>query len=97
MGSAAATMEFARLFMVPGMDHCGIQSGPGVADTGFDPLPALEKWVEEGVPPESIVMTKGTQDGRTEWSRPVCVYPNIAKYQDSGDLKDAASWICGAS
>jgi hypothetical protein len=97
MGSAAATMEFARLFMVPGMDHCGIQSGPGVADTGFDPLPALEKWIEEGVPPESIVMTKGTQDGRTEWSRPVCVYPNIAKYQDSGDLKDAASWICGAS
>ena len=52
-GGEAATMEFARLFLVPGMDHCGVQSGPGVHHSGFDPLPALEKWVEEGVPPES--------------------------------------------
>jgi feruloyl esterase len=97
MGGEAATMEFARLFMVPGMDHCGVQSGPGVAHAGFDPLPALEKWVEEGVPPESIVMTKSTEDGQTEWTRPVCVYPNVAKYDGSGDLKDAANWTCGGA
>jgi Tannase and feruloyl esterase len=97
MGSDAATMEFARLFLVPGMDHCGVQSGPGVGHTGFDPLPALEKWVEEGVPPESIVMTKSTEDGKTEWTRPVCVYPSVAKYKGSGDLKDAASWTCGGA
>ena len=53
MGGDAGTMEFARLFMVPGMSHCGIPSGPGVADTGFDPLPALEKWVEEGFRPRA--------------------------------------------
>ena len=37
-GGEAATIEFARLFMVPGMDRCGVQSGPGVAHAGFDPL-----------------------------------------------------------
>jgi feruloyl esterase len=97
MGGEAATMEFARLFMVPGMDHCGVQSGPGVAHAGFDPLPALEKWVEQGVPPESIVMIKTTEDGRTEWTRPVCVYPEVATYKGSGDLKDAANWTCGGA
>ena len=95
MGGEAATMEFARLFLVPGMSHCGIPSGPGVADTGFDPLPALEKWVEEGVPPESIVMVKTDDDGKTEWNRPVCVYPAIAEYKGSGDINDAANWTCG--
>jgi hypothetical protein len=94
MSGEAATMEFARLFLVPGMDHCGVQSGPGVAHTGFDPLPALEKWVEEDVPPESIVMTKRTESGKTEWTRPVCVYPKVATYKGSGDIKDAASWTC---
>jgi feruloyl esterase len=97
MGGEAATMEFARLFMVPGMDHCGVQSGPGVAHAGFDPLPALEKWVEQGVAPESIVMTKSTEDGKTEWTRPVCVYPKVATYKGSGDLKDAANWTCGGA
>ena len=93
-GGEAATMEFARLFLVPGMDHCGVLSGPGVDQTGFDPLPALEKWVEEGVPPERIVMTKTDDEGKTEWTRPVCVYPKVAKYKGTGDLKDAASWTC---
>jgi Tannase and feruloyl esterase len=97
MGGEAATMEFARLFLVPGMDHCGAQSGPGVADTGFDPLPVLEKWVEEGVPPESILMTKSDDGGKTEWARPVCVYPKVATYKGSGELKDAANWTCGGA
>jgi feruloyl esterase len=97
MGGDAGTMEFARLFMVPGMSHCGVLSNPGVDQTGFDPLPALEKWVEDGVAPESIVMTKTTEDGKTEWTRPVCVYPNVATYKGSGDLKDAANWTCGGA
>ena len=90
-------MDFARLFLVPGMDHCGVQSGPGVHHSGFDPLPALEKWVEEGVPPEAIVMTKADKDGKTEWTRPVCVHPKLATYKGSGDLKDAANWACGGA
>jgi feruloyl esterase len=95
MGGAAATRDFARLFLISGMDHCGTQSGPGVHHSGFDPLPALERWVEEGMAPESIVMTKTDKDGRTEWTRPVCVYPQVARHQGSGDMKDAASWSCG--
>ncbi len=97
MGGAGATADFARLFLVPGMSHCGIPpTGPGVAHPGFDPLPALERWVEQGVPPESIVMTKTDEAGRTEWTRPVCVYPEVAKYQGTGDIQDAASWACRA-
>jgi hypothetical protein len=49
------------------------------------------------VPPESIVMTKTDGDGKTEWTRPVCVYPKVATYKGSGDLKDAASWTCGGA
>jgi hypothetical protein len=97
MGGEAATTEFARLFLAPGMDHCAAHSNPGVGQTGFDPLPALEKWVEEGVPPESIVMTKSTESGKTEWTRPVCVYPKVATYKGSGDLKEAANWTCSGS
>ena len=96
-GGDAATTEFARLFLIPGMDHCGVLSNPGVDQTGFDPLPALERWVEEGVPPESIVMTKTDDAGRSEWTRPVCVYPEVAQYKGSGDLKDAVNWTCGGA
>jgi feruloyl esterase len=94
MGGETETRGFARLFLVPGMDHCGVQAGPGVHHSGFDPLPALEKWVEEGVAPQSIVMTKTDKDDRVEWSRPVCVYPQAARYKGSGDMRDAASWSC---
>lgn len=96
-GGDAATTEFARLFLIPGMDHCGVLSNPGVDQTGFDPLPALERWVEEGVPPESIVMTKTDDAGRSEWTRQVCVYPEVAQYKGSGDLKDAVNWTCGGA
>ena len=96
MGGEAGTRDFARLVLVPGMDHCGITNGPGVHDSGFDPLPALERWVEEGVAPESIVMTKRDKDGKTEWTRPVCVYPQVARFKGAGDRKDASSWSCSA-
>ena len=45
--------------MVPGMDHCGIGTdGPGISDTGIDPLTALEQWVEEGKAPDQLIATK---------------------------------------
>ena len=89
VGGAGATRDFARLFLAPGMNHCGIaELGPGVqvarANSGFDPLPVLEKWVEDGVPPDSILMTKRDKEGRAEWARPICVYPRIARYSGSG-------------
>jgi hypothetical protein len=95
-GGIGPTQEFARLFMVPGMDHCGIGTdGPGISDTGFDPLTALEQWVEEGKPPDQLISTKtAATGGQTLWRRPVCAYPKVARYSGSGDSSDAASFTC---
>jgi hypothetical protein len=97
-GGITATQDFARLFMVPGMDHCGIQTnGPGIADTGIDPLTALEKWVEEGKVPSELIATKAAPTGnQTLWRRPVCAYPKVARYSGSGDPTDATSFTCTA-
>jgi len=79
--------DWMRLFMVPGMAHCG--GGPGV--NSFDSIGALENWVEKGVAPEQM-MGKGA-NGMT---RPLCPYPQYAEYKGSGDLKDGANWACTA-
>lgn len=95
-GGQAAAQDFARLFMVPGMDHCGIgQDGPGIADTGIDPLTALERWVENGQAPDTLEARK-VVGGQTMWARPICAYPQVAKYKGSGDAKDPASFACQA-
>jgi len=78
--------DWMRLFMVPGMGHCG--GGPGV--NGFDQIGTLEKWVEKGVAPDTIL---GTGAGMT---RPICQYPEGLEYKGSGDIKDAANWSCKA-
>jgi len=95
-GGVTATQDFARLFMVPGMDHCAIQThGPGIADTGIDPLTALEQWVEQGKAPTELIATKTAPNGnQTLWRRPVCAYPKVARYKGSGDPTDAASFAC---
>lgn len=96
-GGLAATRDFARLFMVPGMDHCGIQTeGPGIADTGLDALTALERWVEGGQAPTELIATKKAPTGdQTLWQRPVCAYPSVARYSGTGNPNDAASYACG--
>jgi hypothetical protein len=78
MGGAEKTDSFLRLFMLPGFDHCGMQTGPGANDAGFDPLPALEAWVERGVAPDSIPGARIGADGAVQWSRPACPYPESA-------------------
>ncbi len=63
MGGAEATSRFARLFMIPGMDHCGLLLGPGgVNQWSIDPLSALEAWVENGVPPATMMKSSGSTD-----------------------------------
>ena len=79
--------DWMRLFMVPGMAHCG--GGPGV--NTFDSISALEQWVEKGVAPATIMGT--STRGLT---RPLCPYPQAAEYKGTGDLKDAANWSCKA-
>ena len=80
--------DWMRLFMAPGMGHCG--GGPGV--NTFDSIGALEKWVEKGVAPETMLGT-GQQGTLT---RPLCPYPQYAEYKGTGDLKSASNWACKA-
>jgi len=84
----AETNDFTRLFMVPGMGHCRGGNGP---DT-FDTIGTLETWREKGTTPAAIAATNKTSG----LSRPLCPYPQYAKYKGTGDLKDAANWACTA-
>jgi feruloyl esterase len=79
--------DWVRLFMAPGMGHCG--GGPGV--NTFDSISTLEKWVEKGVAPDTMLGT-----GANGFTRPLCAYPQFAEYEGSGDLKDGSNWACKA-
>ncbi|MDZ7689789.1 MAG: tannase/feruloyl esterase family alpha/beta hydrolase [Balneolaceae bacterium] len=63
-------------------------------DDGFDPLTALEKWVEQGEAPASLLTTKTDSTGTVLWTRPVCPYPQRAVYDGEGDPSDASSFEC---
>jgi feruloyl esterase len=84
-----ATGDFFRLFMVPGMLHCGDGPGPNV----FDTTGPLTQWVEQGTAPDSIKAMK-VSGGKVVRSRPLCVYPAAAKYKGSGSTDDAANFTC---
>jgi feruloyl esterase len=89
VGSASASS--LALFMVPGMGHC--QGGPGT--DVFDKVAALDRWVESGTKPQSIVAAHmtGTTVDRT---RPLCAYPATAHYVGSGSTDEAANFRCQA-
>jgi len=89
-GDLQRTQEFARLFMVPGMGHCA--GGPG--PTTFDPLSALEQWVEQGVAPATIPASHRNPDGSVTFTRPLCPYPQEARYRGHGSIDDAANFAC---
>jgi len=91
--SATEVDKFARMYLVPGVDHCGGGAGTG----NFSLLDALSGWVEKGVAPDgtnalNTVVATAT-DGHT---RPLCPYPQIARYTGTGDVKLAASFTCQA-
>ncbi len=79
----------ARLFMVPGMQHCTGGSGPNT----FDTLSALEKWVEKGVAPDAIPATHSTSSA-IDRTMPLCKFPEEAHYKGSGDMNDSSNWSC---
>jgi feruloyl esterase len=86
------TQNYARLFMVPGMYHCS--GGPG--PNAFDALTPLVTWVEKGVAPDTIVATKFVNDTppAVQMTRPLCVFPKVAKYNGSGSTSIAANFSC---
>jgi feruloyl esterase len=86
LGGESKTADSIRLFMVPGMGHCGGGEGPNK----FDMMSAMTAWRENGQTPRRIIASR---PGRT---RPLCAYPQAAKYKGSGSPDDAANFVCEA-
>ncbi len=86
-GGEKEAQNFVRLFLVPGMNHCS--GGPGLDD--FDALGAIQTWVEDGNPPNSIMAHGVAFPGRT---RPLCPFPLITTYSGKGDSEDGANFSC---
>ena len=78
-----------RLFMAPGMGHCG--GGPG--PNSFDSLTAIEDWVENDRAPDEIIAVHRS-DGVVDRSRPLCPYPEIAVYDGDGSSDEAENFSC---
>ena len=106
MGKSGAA-SFVRLFMVPGMEHCGGGPGPNYFGQDGDErggsessiYAAIEQWVEKNVAPSHIIATKyansAKSQGDVKMTRPLCAFPQVAKYKGSGDSNDAANFTCG--
>ena len=88
-GGAEKVSEWSRLFLVPGMAHCG--GGPALDH--FDMLTAVVKWVEKGTAPDAVIATGQAFPGR---SRPLCAFPKHAQYTGTGDSQDARNFQCQA-
>jgi Tannase and feruloyl esterase len=106
-GGLAATEDFYRMFMVPGMGHCGggpganafgnFVDGPSPSSPSDDLLSALDQWVELGIAPDEIIATKYVNDNPANgiaFQRPLCPYPQHAAYSGSGDPSEASNWEC---
>jgi feruloyl esterase len=89
MGGPQQTSDWVRLFMVPGMQHCGGGDGPNT----FDAVTALEQWVEQGTAPDRIVASR-LVNGRVDRTRPLCPYPQVARYSGTRSIDDAANFTC---
>jgi len=85
-----ATPSFARLFMMPGAGHCAKAAGP----SSWDIFAVLEAWVVNGVAPDSILAYQFNDDGSVKRTRPLCPWPQQARYDGQGDVNDAKSFIC---
>jgi feruloyl esterase len=100
-----------RLFMIPGMQHCdggpgatsidqyGLPAKGLPDDAVHDVHLAIEQWVEKGRAPAPLIAAKYSQENGTQhpvMTRPLCAYPEIAKYKGSGDSSDAVNFTCAA-
>jgi feruloyl esterase len=89
LGGADAVRRSYRLFMAPGMAHCGGGEGPNT----FDMVGALEQWVEKGKAPDSIIASHST-NGIVDRTRPLCPYPQVAVYKGIGSTDAASNFEC---
>jgi len=86
-----ATSDFFRLFMVPGMAHCG----GGIGPDRHDPMTATIDWVEKDKAPVSMVASR-VVDNKVVRTRPLCPYPQVARYSGQGSIDEAANFRCVA-
>jgi len=105
---AAEAGKFVRLYMVPGMQHCGGGPGPNAfghvgaapGDRTHDIDAALEAWVEQSVAPDQIIASKykgaAAPGGEVVRTRPLCPYPLVAGYKGTGSTDEAANFVCKA-
>jgi feruloyl esterase len=91
VGGPARAASSVRLFMAPGMGHCGGGEGPNA----FDKMGPLERWREQGIAPDRLPASHST-DGKVDRTRPLCAYPQVAKYTGTGSIDDAANFVCRA-
>jgi feruloyl esterase len=91
LGGAVRIQNSYRLFLAPGMAHCGGGEGPN----SFDMVSALEQWVEHGKAPDQIIASHST-NGIVDRTRPLCPYPQAAVYKGEGSQDEAANFACKA-
>jgi hypothetical protein len=89
--NGADTTGFFRLFMVPGMAHCG----GGIGPDRHDPMTAMINWVEKGKAPASMVASR-VVNNQVVRTRPLCPYPQVARFSGQGSIDDAANFRCVA-
>jgi len=85
-----AQSQFLRFFPVPGLNHCGGGAGTGE----FDALAALVQWVEHGDAPTRLVARAGKDTPWPGRERPLCAWPEVARYRGKGSLESADSFVC---
>jgi feruloyl esterase len=88
---AGTAGDSVRLFLFPGMGHCGGGEGPN----SFDAMAVITQWVEKGQAPEQVLASHRV-GGAVDRTRPICAYPKTAVYKGSGSTDDAANFACQA-
>jgi feruloyl esterase len=89
MGGNQKTSSWLRLFMAPGMGHCGGGEGPNT----FDAVGAMDQWIQKGIAPDKINASHNT-NGKVDRTRPLCPYPQVARYKGTGSIDEAANFEC---
>jgi feruloyl esterase len=92
LGGETKTSDSIRLFMVPGMGHCGGGEGPN----NFNMMSAMTAWREDGHAPERILAAHRTA-GKVDRTRPLCAYPQVARYKGTGSIDQAENFNCQAA
>jgi feruloyl esterase len=90
LGGEAKASDDIRLFMAPAMAHCGGGEGPNL----FDQMSTIQQWVEQDKAPEVMMASHADRAGSVDRTRPLCPYPQVAKYKGSGSTDEAANFGC---